>query len=190
MHGNNQSGLTQIELIIALALSCIVITAACRCYTGFQQFNLRQIDILQMQMDSKMTINHITNQLFFAGSRLGVNGAFSKPLPDTLRFRSLASTPGPCASNDTMSHIYYLDKGNNFVYETRCNDKINGISFIAGGMDSVLFTYYDSRGHITSQPNQIRTVAFKLTFCKRRKHDASPIYREIAARVSPRNLLI
>jgi len=197
-------GFTLVEVLIAMTISLVVITALYSAFTlQYKHINVQE-QVAEMQQSARTAMDRMIKDIRMAGYNptqaltspaIGIINAAADSIQFTLDVTNAAGAGIP--EGDT------LDMNENITFGIYSAGDIQrlGRKGTAGGnyqsmaehVQSILFTYYDSTGNIlaapVSTPSQIRRIKVTLTV-RTAKQDPNYGYRTFTLEsfITPRNV--
>lgn len=200
----DNSGFTLIELMIALAISGIVMGGVLFTYTSQQKTYLAQDQIVDMQQNIRAVMYIMTKELRMAGYdphvtyNPGIVAAGDGSNGNPLTFTLVADEDGIDNDSDLatdeegefMTISYQLiDANGNGNVDLGRDDGISGLIPIAENISSLVFTYLDEDGVATAVLDDIRTIQVTITAMPDPgKIDHAKTTRTLSSRIRCRNL--
>lgn len=162
---SKEKGFTVIELMIAAALSLIVMSGIYSIYRSQQKSYLTQEQVTMMQQNLRVGMVIITDDIRMAGyvhpNITGVTAGITTANPTTLIFTVLKNKdddPADVAANKVLETIkYFLDAGN-FLKRTISDGTYTDTQVIADDIDALNFVYLDENGNETATLAEIQSI--------------------------------
>lgn len=198
------SGFTLVEVLIAMSISLVVITALYSAFTlQYKHINVQE-QVAEMQQSARTAMDRLIRDIRMAGYNptraltspaIGIFNAAADSIQFTLDVTNAAGTGIPDGNTQDMNENV------TFGIYTAGDIQRLGRKATAGGnyqtmaehVQSILFTYYDRNGNIlaapVSTPSEIRRIKVTLTL-RTAKQDPGYGYRTFTLEsfVTPRNV--
>jgi type IV pilus assembly protein PilW len=173
-----QNGFTLIEIMVAIAISSIVITSMYEIFYSQQRSYINQDQVAEMQQNLRAGLYLTTKDIRSAGfdptrsGRFGFVVDFAAPDnifdPDinyavdknVIAFTVDDSADGFIQSNDAELIAYRLNDNNLERYIFNIDNK--GWQIVANNIDALDFVYLDQNGAVTNNPANFRAVEISL----------------------------
>jgi len=198
------SGFTLVEVLIAMTISLVVITALYSAFTlQYKHINVQE-QVAEMQQSARVAMDRMIKDIRMAGYNptrastspsIGIINAAADSIQFTLDVTNAAGTGIP--EGDTLDMNENITFG---IYSAgdiqrlgRKGTADGNYQTMAEHIQSVLFTYYDRNGNILAAPvitpSQIRRIKITLTV-RTSKQDPGFGYRTFTLEsfVTPRNV--
>ncbi len=163
-----QKGFTLVELLIALALTSIVVAAIFGIYNLFYKQAKSQDLIITAQQNARAGVERIQKELALIGHRVpSGTPAIIQANANSVEFRYMDPLTGD------RVHVTYAVAANNTLTVKRCIEDANWTGCPDPGLHPVItnvngptglvFSYYDNSGAVTATISQIQTIKISLT---------------------------
>jgi len=161
------TGFTLVELLVAMAISAIVLSAIVTVFDVQRKSYVNQEQMTEMVQTARAAIDMMGREVRMAGydpKRVGIVGMpyDASKLHIRADLRGAGANAGPDGdTNDPNENITYK------YYDTthQIKRKTGGGYFqpFAENIEAFAFSYLDSNGHITTTPSDIRQVGITIT---------------------------
>ncbi len=206
---NNNKGFTLVELLVAMAITVIVAATAISSFTGQQEDQLSQQQIVEMQQNIRGGLYMMTLEILMAGYdpyvqyNAGITNAGNGSVGNPLTFTFVADNDGDDNNNDGTVDEKGELKTISFQLYDAYGDGDPDIGMAVGGgnnqaiaenIQSFLLTYLDLNGNTLVAPvavSNIRAVQINITAMVDTNtidHTANNTTRSISSLVYCRNL--
>jgi type IV pilus assembly protein PilW len=163
---NNKKGFTITELLVALAISGVVMAGIYSAYYSQQKSYVTQEQVVAMQQNLRVAMYYMEREIRMAGcdpnenAGAGIQTAGSNSIIFTLDITDDAGTGGADGdTNDANEDITYSLDDNDVDGD---NDLERNNNLIAENIDALNFVYLDANGATTATLANIRSVQITL----------------------------
>jgi len=163
-------GFTLVELLIALALSLVVLTSVSSAFISQRKTYDAQEQITEMIQGTRAVMEIITRDVKLAGFDPSGNAfdnitTYAIPYSATqLEIRAdIDDGDGTAASSDANEVIIYTFDGTNHEIERDSGQAWSGATLLAENIQSFTFDYLDADGNSTTTPADIRMIEITIT---------------------------
>ena len=196
---NKESGFTLVELLIAMTIGLIILTALSSTFLMQRDAYDDQEQIAEMVQNARAVMDMMTREIRLAG--YDPTGTMQRSNPTNADFVGIpynankleifADLNGDADTDDTNEYIKYT-KDSDYPFEIR-RDTGGGRQEFALNIQSFTFVYFDSNGNSTTTTAKIRQVRITIIArtCKPdRNYTPNSGYRTytLASYITPRNL--
>ena len=196
---NNESGFTLVELLIAMTIGLIILTALSSTFLMQRKIYDVQEQVAEMVQTARAAMDMMTREIRMGGydpTGTGFDGIPYNADPSTIDvFADLNDIPGIDNPTGSYEHITYsYDSANNQI-DRNTNTGGGGQPF-AENIQSVTFNYLDSSGNATTTTSDIRQIKITITAktSKPNPDYTDPTYGDhyrrytLTSAITPRNL--
>lgn len=198
INGKKTSGFSLVELLIAMAISLVVLTSVSSAFISQRKTYHVQEQITEMTQGARAAMEIITREVKMGGfnpirdpAMVGIPYNASQ-LEIRADLNGDGETDGSSSADDTNEEIIYTHDGANFEID---RDTGSGGKTLAENITSFTFGYLDGDGNATTTPADVRMIQIAITA---RTADPDPDYtvnsgyrtHTLTSRVSPPNLAI
>lgn len=163
-------GFTIIELLVATALSGVVMASIYSTYYSQQKSYITQGQISAMQQNLRSALSHMEREIRMAGydptgqAASGIMTAGANSIRITMDITDNGGTGGPdgVADDDNEDITYALYDCDGDGDNDLGRDAGSGYEPLAENIDALNFVYLDSQGNTTSTLSQIRSVQISV----------------------------
>lgn len=161
----NPPGFTLVELLIAIAISGMVLAAVCSVFVMQNKAYSVQEQVVEMQQNARAAMDMMTREIAMAGYRppgatttVGITAAAAS----SLSFKQDLNNDGDTsdANEDVTYSLYTEDSVQKIGRNTG-----GGNQPVAENIQSLTLTYFDANGNSTAVLANIRQVGITLTVC-------------------------
>ena len=196
---NKESGFTLVELLIAMTIGLIILTALSSTFLMQRDAYDDQEQIVEMVQNARAVMDMMTREIRLAG--YDPTGTMQRSNPTNADFVGIpynankleifADLNGDADTDDTNEYIKYTIDSD-YPFEIR-RDTGGGRKEFALNIQSFTFVYFDSNGNSTTTTAKIRQVRITIIArtCKPdRNYTPNSGYRTytLASYITPRNL--
>ena len=184
---NNEKGFTIIELLVALAISLIIIGVAIKMFVIQQDALSYQEDLTEMEQNIRTAIEMIVREARMAGYNPTVIADFEGLPYNATELRILADidndgtiTPG---IEDVPEDITY-----SLGTDTIVRNIGNGDEVIVDNIQAFTFAYLNDNDIATTTTSEVRAISISVTGRTSNTHNGSYRYGTLTSRITPENL--
>jgi len=154
----NEQGLTLLELLTAMALTMVVLTAVCNTFIAQQRTYHTQEQVNEMIQTARASLDIISREVKMAGYDPSGTGIIGIPY-NAGQLKIVADLNGDGDTNDDFEYITYnLDTSLNKIIKNT-----SGWSqTFADHIDSFQVNYLDKNGNATTDSNDIRKLNIQI----------------------------
>lgn len=187
----SQKGFSLPELLVAVSLSFIIVTAAFYSYQSFNRFSLQHQDVTDMQLELEMATKEISYYLNMAGYGLEKGMAFTVLQPNVIGIQIKDPNGQYCLSSAVTEIRLSAESKNSIQKDIFCDGVLkSAYSKVTPFAGVVSFKYLNSENVATSDTKEVRWVELDLESVRYRDVYPDTLSKEMAMRVAPRNLLL
>jgi Tfp pilus assembly protein PilW len=160
---SREAGFSIIELMIAMAVTMIVMTAATALLSSSLKIRVRENQKSDGLADAQRALNIISRDIANSGFGMDYNGIVLADSSQTaIRVRSNVINVNDTATDDQDEDVMYVHQGSNAIVRYDAASSPTTVS-LASRINSLQFSYYDysynsSGALVTSGPNTTPTV--------------------------------
>ena len=194
---NPSAGFTLVELLIALALSLVVLVSVSGAFISQRKTYDAQEQMTEMIQGTRAVMEVITREVKLAGfNPTGSTTLVGIPYSTTqLEIRADLDGDGTAIASDTNELIIYTHDSTDLEIDRDAGQAFSSAKLLAENIESFTFDYLDADGIATTTAADIRMVEITITA---RMTKPDPNYGQnsgyrtytLASRVSPPNLAI
>ena len=158
---NNHAGFTLVELMLALAISGIIVGAIYLAYSSQQRTYLVQDQVVEMQQNLRAGLMLMARDIRMAGYDKNGTGKYSITTATASKLvfsADLNDDGGAPGAGETMTYELYTPPGAGMTSLRR----IAGQASIADNIEAIEFQYLDSAGAVTTTLSKIRTIRVSI----------------------------
>jgi type IV pilus assembly protein PilW len=195
--GEKNAGFTIIELLIALALSLVVLVSVSGAFISQRKTYDAQEQMTEMIQGTRAVMEIITREVKLAGfNPTGSAALVGIPYSTTqLEIRADLDGDGTAIASDTNELIIYTHDGTNLEIDRDAGQAFSYAKLLAEDIESFTFDYLDADGNATTTAADIRMIEVAITA---RTAKPDPDYGQnngyrtytLTSTVSPPNLAI
>ncbi len=178
MKTNNNKGFTLVELLVSLVISSIVMAGIISSFTGQQESNLSQKQVVEMQQHIRAGLYIMTIEIRMAGYdpysmyNAGITNTGDGSSGNPLTFNYVADDDGNDNDNDGSVDEEGEFRTISFQLYDAYGDGDDDIGMIVGGgnnqaiaenIDNFKFTYLDENRIETANPAEIKAIQIDIT---------------------------
>lgn len=201
INAQNSEGFSFVELLIALALSLIVLTSVSSAFISQRKTYHAQEQMTEMIQGTRAVMEVITREIKLAGFNPTGNSSLVWIPYSTTQLEIRADLngdgefDGTSSANDTNEQIIYSHNGTNLEIVRDAGQTFSYAKLFAENIESFTFDYLDGDGNTTTTAADIRMIEITITA---RTADPDPDYGPnsgyrtytLTSTVSPPNLAI
>lgn len=191
------TGFTLVELLVAMALSLVVLTSVSSAFISQRKTYDAQEQMTELIQGTRGVIEIITREVKLAGfNPTGSTTLVGIPYSTTqLEIRADLDGDGTAIASDTNELIIYTHDGTNLEIDRDAGQAFSYAKLLAENIESFTFDYLDGDGNATTTTADIRMVEITITA---RTAKPDPNYAQnsgyrtytLTSTVSPPNLAI
>ena len=189
----NITGFTLTELMVAMAIGMVVLSAVTTTFMAQARFYNAQEQINEMQQNARGALDVITRELKMAGYKPngGTFDGVTYSVSQLMIQADLDGNGGISTSSSANEQITYAYDSTNKRITRKMGTGI--VEALADNITAFTFSYLDSSGATTTTSSSIRQVAISITAVTAKpdpNYSSNNGYRnyQISARITPPNL--
>lgn len=164
------AGFTLVELLVALALSLVVLTSVSNAFISQRKTYDAQEQMTEMIQGTRAVMEIITREIKLAGFDPTGNAfdgsAGPYPIPystSQLEIRADLDGDGTAAAGDTNELIIYSHDGTDLELDRNAGQSFSYAKLLAENIEDFSFDYLDKDGNATTTAADIRMVEIAIT---------------------------
>lgn len=165
--GGSRAGLTLLEVLIAAAISVVVVLLGGFLFLG-QLRGYRDLDVqAKIQTQAKIAVQSMSRDIGNTGAVLDDKRLNFQMQSSRIQLAYMDLKGRHCAASDTVTTSFYVTKsplGDTLMQQIRCNSRTPTRRAIVKGVGTINlgFTYYNATGSVTWVAANVRQVEFTL----------------------------
>jgi type IV pilus assembly protein PilW len=163
---HKEKGFSLIELMIAMALSGIVIGAIYNLYIGQSRSYVIQDQVAEMQQNARVAMDMMVRDIRMAGfdPTREAGAGFVAATSNSIQFTADRNSDGDLDDADEdITYSLYDSNDADTLDDDLGRDTGGGNQPVAENISSLTFSYFDEDGNSTADLSQIRSVEITLT---------------------------
>ena len=154
----NENGFTLVELLVAMAISLIVMASIGYLYYSQQKSYVAQEQIAAMQQNLRAAMYYMEREIRMAGcdSTQNANSGIITATANSINFTEDIDDDGIISANENIIYSLADNDGDGD------NDLERNSNLIAENIDALDFVYLDGSGNVTASISQIRSVQITI----------------------------
>ena len=195
-HHQNTQGFTLVELLVALALSLVVLSSISSAFISQRKTYHAQEQITEMIQGARAAMEMITREVKMGGfnptgatTMVGISYSATQ-LEICADLNGDGETNGSSSADDTNENIIYTHDGANFEIDRNAG---SGTQTLAENITAFTFDYLDENGNATTTAADVRMVQVTITARTAQRNPDYPLNGgyptyTLTSTVSPPNL--